>query len=83
MFLYVLVCASFVASRLAGIVAMQVPKAVKAGVILLKTFNPFVRNKCIEAKKPQSKSTNSIKDPMASHMQIIEAKIPTVSEISA
>jgi hypothetical protein len=35
-----------VASRLAGIVAilLQVPKAVKAGVILFlqKTFNPFV-----------------------------------------
>jgi hypothetical protein len=38
-------CIFSVASRLAGIVAilLQVPKAVKAGVILLlKTFNPFV-----------------------------------------
>jgi hypothetical protein len=45
-----------VASRLAGIVAilLQVPKAVKAGVILLsKNLQPICpsRNKCIEAKK--------------------------------
>jgi hypothetical protein len=49
-------CIFSVASRLAGIVAilLQVPKAVKAGVILLlkkPSTHLSLRNKCIEAKK--------------------------------
>jgi hypothetical protein len=66
-------------------ILLQVPKAVKAGVLLPKN-NPFVPpcNKCIEAKIPQSKKKHKLhnKDPMVSHMhQIIEdQKYQLVSE---